>query len=134
MRRLAILFGVWGVVLSAGAAAWLWLSSPNQERALVRIKQLGGKVQIDETRRDQPVVEIDLEDCPVGDDDLRDFSCFIYLQFLDLTGTRVTDAGLAHLKGLTQLRELDLSKTRVTKTGLAELRKALPNAFVYRTE
>ena len=40
---------------------------------------------------------------------------------LDLRGSNVTDAGLAHLSGLTQLESLDLSYTHVTDAGLAHL-------------
>ena len=35
--------------------------------------------------------------------------------------TKVTDAGLVHLKGLTALEQLDLSYTRVTGSGLEHL-------------
>jgi hypothetical protein len=52
------------------------------------------------------------------------------LQFLYLLTTRVTDAGLVHLKALGKLKALDLGGTRVTEKGLAELRKALPEARV----
>src|SRR5215468_10764469 len=38
-----------------------------------------------------------------------------------LAGTKVTDAGVAKLKGLKTLRELNLSSTRVTDMGVAHL-------------
>jgi hypothetical protein len=41
-----------------------------------------------------------------------------YLRELNLTGTRVTDAGLEHLTGLAQLHELTLTDTQVTEAGL----------------
>ena len=40
---------------------------------------------------------------------------------LSRSGSRVTDAGLIHLAGLTQLEELWLQKTRITDDGLAHL-------------
>ncbi len=43
------------------------------------------------------------------------------LQELNLDGTKVTDAGLEHLKGLTQLRTLNLSGTTITDSGLKHL-------------
>ena len=49
------------------------------------------------------------------------------LSLLDLNGTQVTDAGLAHLKGLTNLSDLDLSGTQVTDAGLVHL-KGLTNS------
>ena len=44
------------------------------------------------------------------------------LSQLELSETRVTDAGLAHLRGLTGLSELRLEDTPVTDAGLAHLR------------
>ncbi len=43
------------------------------------------------------------------------------LRELYLDNTRVTDAGLAHLRGLTNLQRLSLEGTRITKAGLAHL-------------
>ncbi|MDB5340163.1 MAG: inlA 5 [Planctomycetaceae bacterium] len=40
---------------------------------------------------------------------------------LNLTGTSVTDAGLDHLKSMTSLGYLDLSETRITDAGLVHL-------------
>ena len=54
------------------------------------------------------------------------------LQTLRLRDTKVTDVGLAHLKGLTKLRFLDLGKTAVTDAGIKELQKALPKAKIAR--
>jgi SAM-dependent methyltransferase len=44
------------------------------------------------------------------------------LRWLRLASTPVTDAGLAHLRGLTQLQSLQLANTPVTDAGLAHLR------------
>jgi hypothetical protein len=43
------------------------------------------------------------------------------LQAIDLSGTRVTDVGLAHLQGLTGLQALWLNGTKVTDAGLDHL-------------
>ena len=53
------------------------------------------------------------------------------LESLYLNGTRVTDAGLAHLKELTGLRSLYLEGTRVTYAGRAGLKRALPECEIY---
>ncbi len=52
---------------------------------------------------------------------------------LMLNETSITDAGLAHLSGLTNLRGLDLRGTRVTEEGVAQLQRALPNCRIERT-
>jgi internalin A len=53
------------------------------------------------------------------------------MQWLWLNGTKVTDSGLEHLKGLMRLKELDLSNTNVTDEGVKKLKKALPNCNIF---
>ena len=43
-----------------------------------------------------------------------------------LRGTQVSDAGLAHLRGLTQLWHLDLNKTQVTDAGAGSAQRRVP--------
>jgi hypothetical protein len=45
---------------------------------------------------------------------------------LRLNGTKVTDAGLEDLKGLSHLELLTLEGTQVTGAGVRDLKKALP--------
>jgi hypothetical protein len=54
------------------------------------------------------------------------------LSYLCLGGTRVTDAGLAHLEALTHLTRLVLNGTRVTDAGATELHQALPRLEIIR--
>ncbi|MEO2021815.1 MAG: hypothetical protein ABGX05_08295 [Pirellulaceae bacterium] len=51
---------------------------------------------------------------------------------LSLIGTKITDAGLVHLKRLTKLQRLGLEFTKVTDAGVADLQKALPNCKISR--
>ena len=48
-----------------------------------------------------------------------------------LYGTKVTDAGLKHLKGLTQLADLNIRGTKASDAGVQDLRKALPKADIW---
>ena len=48
------------------------------------------------------------------------------LKSLNLVWTKITDAGLAHLKGLSKLENLDLGATNLTDAGLVHL-KGLTN-------
>jgi hypothetical protein len=52
------------------------------------------------------------------------------LKWLDLSDTKVTDAGLGELAALKQLQWLELSETITTDTGLKELQKALPRCRI----
>jgi hypothetical protein len=54
------------------------------------------------------------------------------LQSLDLSYTRITDAGLEHLRGLTNLALLNLRDTQVTDGGVKKLEEALPNCKINR--
>ena len=51
---------------------------------------------------------------------------------LFLFGWQITDAGLAHIKGMTSLRKLYLTDTKVTDAGIAELQKTLPNCRIIK--
>ena len=44
--------------------------------------------------------------------------------------TKITDAGLVHLKGLTKLQTLYLMDTKVTDQSVADLQKAVPNCGI----
>jgi hypothetical protein len=57
----------------------------------------------------------------VSDDGLAQLEGMTSLSRLDLDYTQITDAGLPHLKGLRNLSVLNLSGTRVTDAGLTHL-------------
>ena len=44
--------------------------------------------------------------------------------------TKITDAGLVHLKGLTKLVSINLIGTKVTDAGAQDLQKALPRCYI----
>jgi hypothetical protein len=52
------------------------------------------------------------------------------LSTLIFTGTKGTDAGLVHLRGLNPLTTVGLVDTAVTSDGVKKLRKALPACHV----
>ena len=62
------------------------------------------------------------------------FEAMRNLKSLSLAGTKITDAGLEHLKGLTQLRSLWLGREvrpeQVTPEGIRRLQRALPNCKI----
>jgi internalin A len=53
------------------------------------------------------------------------------LSALGLADTQLTDAGLVHLKGLSRLSCLSLSGTPVTGAGIKELERAAPSLTIY---
>ena len=57
----------------------------------------------------------------VSDDDLQKIVCPPFSFVLDLSGSRVSDAGMKHLARIENLYRLNLRRTRVTGAGLKEL-------------
>jgi hypothetical protein len=55
------------------------------------------------------------------------------LEALYLGYTPISDAGLAHLRGLTKLKTLGLQRTKVTDEGVDQLQEALPDCQFYYT-
>jgi len=52
------------------------------------------------------------------------------LEELHLSGTDVSDVGLAKLKRLSRLRELAVADTKVSAAGIADLRRSLPGLII----
>jgi WD40 repeat protein len=93
--------------------------SADQAKAIAEIEKLGGKVTIDEKNPGRPVIGVYLTGTKVTDASLGNLKGLTKLQSLNLTATKITDAGIEHLKGLLQLQSLNLQLTQVTDAGLA---------------
>ena len=75
------------------------------------------------------VVELNLSRSKITDAGLLHLKGLPNLQTLSLP-KQITDAGLVHLRGLTNLQVLDVKNTQATDAGIAELQKALPNCKI----
>jgi Leucine-rich repeat (LRR) protein len=93
-----------------------------EERAVGEIKRLGGRVEVDTNSPGMPVVGVDLKHTKVVDASLEHLKGLTKLEVLLLKETRVTDDGLVYLKGLTNLEALELGRTKVTDKGLKYLK------------
>ena len=83
-------------------------SRADEAEAIKAVQKLGGKVTVDEKRPGKPVVAVNLTFTKVTDAGLKELADSRALQELDLHGTKVTDAGLKELAGLKTLQTLDL--------------------------
>ncbi|MGA2259183.1 MAG: hypothetical protein ABSG53_31305, partial [Thermoguttaceae bacterium] len=93
-----------------------------QASAIAGIEKLGGKVSLNENNRGEPEISVDLARTKVTDAGMRHLKRLANLKSLNLSGTPVTDAGLRLLKGLTKLQFLNLVDTKVTDAGLEILK------------
>ncbi len=101
-------------------------AEPNADEAntVAEIEKLGGKVIRDEKSPGGPVISVDLQRTKVTDADLVHLDGLTQLKSLDLSQTKVTDAGLLHLKGLPHLLDLKLDLTpKITDAGLVHLKE-----------
>jgi len=67
---------------------------------------------------------------PITDERLPEVWSLHKCLWLDLSNSRVSDAGLQHLTGLTNLERLDLRSSKVTAEGVKRLQNALPNCKI----
>ena len=100
--------------------------------AIAEIESLGGSYKCDEESPDKPIVTVYLGLTRVTDAELAPLGGLTHLQTLSLDATQITDAGLEHLKKLKSLELLGLGGTQVTDAGDHELKKALPNCQILR--
>src|SRR5262249_18617200 len=92
-----------------------------EDRAAAFVQKLGGTVQRDSKRPDNPVVGVALPRTRFTDADARELAAFKNLTALDLFLTEVTDAGVQELAAHKALIALDLGRTKVTDAGAKEL-------------
>ena len=122
MKTLAMLLGLLVVTSNAVGENKVVERSDAEKKAIAAIKKLGGKVTLDEKKPGKPVISVDLNYTKVADAGLVHLQGLTKLQTLRLIASNVPDAGLVDLKDLTELQVLWLYKTKITDTGLVHLK------------
>ena len=130
MNRIILPILTLGLSLSLLCPGWAAAPNPEQARALAEIVRLGGKLTFDEKSPEKPVVGVDLSGPQTGskvtDADLECLAGMTSIQSLDISLNKVSDGGLKCLTGLTNLESLNLMGTTVTDASLERL-KGLTN-------
>lgn len=129
------------VTFLAGRQQWLAAQVEpylKQQEVAAEVGRRGGRVTIEDVEwmsrsfgdfavLAERLKAIELHDCADGDAFLsyleKNGKLLRFLHDLDLTGSTVSDAGLACLLELRELRRLNLSGTQVTESGLALLQR-----------
>ena len=108
-----------GAVLTLGHA----LGHANDQVAIDSIKKNGGLVLPSPGRENQWDIQFQLRGRDLTDDGLADVARLGNVVELNLRDTKITSAGLVHLKGLAKLTRLHLERTNVGDEGIANLTK-----------
>ena len=126
-RRWRFQFGILSLLVLTVAVAlpFAWLATEmkaarEQSKLVEEIKKLGGMVCYD-YQRDPGRPPIKPPE-PVWLRGLLGDDLFVSLTGVFLTNSKISDAGLEHLKGLTQLQGLFLDNTKVSDAGLEHLK------------
>jgi hypothetical protein len=96
--------------------------SQRRDAVIRRLRDLGATVFV----RDHKVVEVNGNRSRVTDNDLEGIGAFSAMTDLSLEETRVTAAGMRHLRGLKRLEWLNLYRCKIGDDGLAAMGE-LPN-------
>ena len=91
-----------------------------QADAVAAIKKLGGIVKLDEISGE--VIRVSLINSRITDAGLVHLKALTSLKRFWLYGPQITDAGLEHLKGLTNLKRFLHCNTQITDAGLEHLK------------
>ena len=108
-----------GTVLTLGHA----LGHADDQAAIDSIKKNGGLVLPSPGRENQWDIQFQLRGRDLTDDGLADVARLGNVVELNLRDTKITSAGLVHLKGLAKLTRLHLERTNVGDEGIANLTK-----------
>ncbi len=91
----------------------------DEKSALAALKQLGATVMRNADGRAKTIY---MKETGATNMELALLKGMADLEYLDLFGINISDAGLVHLKGLTKLERLSLNGTNVTGDGLKHLK------------
>jgi len=98
----------------------------DEKAAIAEIEKLGGTVRTIAANDDSKDVDFHLSGTELTDAGMANVAQVQKLVWLNLKDTKITDAGLQQLAGLTGLTRLHLERTAVSDAGLAHL-KGLAN-------
>jgi hypothetical protein len=109
-----------GITMLFTSPAWA-LDSPEEQAAIQEIEKIGGTVRKIAANSEAKECAFHLSGTDLTDEGLAQVAKLTNLTWLNLRGTKITDAGLVHLKGLTELTRLHLEKTEIGDAGLPHL-------------
>lgn len=118
-------------VFASSAASWAGIRAERTRREEAAVAPLAQNYPI-VRRRGTSIIGLDfsLSQVKPGDEELVHLANLDHLEWVDLSGSPVTDTGIEHLARLRTLKLVNLSGTAVTPAGVKELERALPGTSV----
>lgn len=98
-----------------------------QAQVFEKLKDIEAIVSLDGEGK---IVAVEFENASQGDDALAMLKDIPTLKRVNLSGSGVTDAGMAHLAGIKTLEYVGLEDTRVSPPAARKLGEALPNCRI----
>ena len=95
--------------------------SPEEKAAIAAIEKIGGTVRAVSANTDLKDVDFHLSGTSLTDEGLAQVKQLKSVVWLNLKGTKITDAGLANLAELKSLKRLHLELTGIGDAGMAHL-------------
>lgn len=92
----------------------------DEQAAIAKIEKAGGAVRKVAANEDAKDVDFHLSGTSLTDEGLANVADLDHVIWLNLKDTAITDQGLAHLKGLKELKKLHLERTGITDLGLLQ--------------
>ena len=98
-------------------------SGKTPQQAVAALESLGAEFREDKNGN---ITGVSLDHSKITDADMHLLEGLTDLKTLMIRGTQITDAGLVHLKGLTNLKECYYT---IVRPGLDALKTALPKCY-----
>lgn len=99
------------------------------DEARAQLGDLGGRFSDDDAGLPAKVF---LNRTDINDQQVSVIQHLSGVEILNLTGTRVGDAGLSHVHGLTGLKRIYAAHTDISDEGVRQLKEAIPDCEIYR--
>ena len=113
-------------LLIVATATFTAAADPAEDDAIAKVRALGGTVMKISAKSEEKEVAFHLSGSELTDDGLAHVKDIQNVVWLRLRGTKITDAGLTHLAEMKSLRKIGLELTGIGDSGLAHL-KGLEN-------
>src|SRR5204863_2995101 len=96
---ICLMWSILGCLTITGIRAQPAEGDPVRDRVVALIERLGGQTRREENAPGRPVIGIRLATTRISDDQLGELRNLTSLRSLDLTQTRISDSGMARLRG-----------------------------------